>query len=108
MSQEFDIDALLQEEQDQMLKGNYPNPFEPEFIIVIFIHRELLFQFFTVVDEDDLKWVANEKKVSLLINSSMTIFVVKTLGFRKLDHSSEMQNDASWLLKGFKLWNIFV
>ena len=38
MSQEFDIDALLQEEQDQMLKGNYLSPFKPKFIVVIFIH----------------------------------------------------------------------
>ena len=27
-------------------------------------------------------------------NSSMEIFVLKPLGFRKLSHSSEMRNDA--------------
>ena len=32
------------------------NPFKPEFTMVIFIHYSRL-----VVDENDLKWVANEK-----------------------------------------------
>ena len=39
----------------------YINPFKPEFIIVIFIHNKL------VVDEDDLKLVANEKNILFLL-----------------------------------------
>ena len=42
-----------------------------------------------VVDEDDLKWAANEKKISYLLNNS-----TKTPSFRKLSLSSEKQNDA--------------
>ena len=38
------------------------------------------------MDEDDLKWVTNEKYT--------VIFVLKQQCFTKLSHSSEMQNDA--------------
>ena len=47
-----------------------------------------------MVNKDDLKSVTIAKKTVLLLNSSMTIFVLKPLGFRKLGHYSEMQNDA--------------
>ena len=53
-----------------------------------------------VVDENDLKWVTNE--YCYFQNSSMKIFVVKPLGFRKLSHASEMQNDALMYRVGLK------
>ena len=31
------------------------------------------------------------------------MFVLKSLGFRKLGHSSEMRNDASWGFKGLRI-----
>ena len=39
---------------------NHVDPFEPEFTIVIFIHYKPRIRL--AVDEDDLKWVTNEKK----------------------------------------------
>ena len=53
------------------------------------------------MNEDDFKWVTNEKKIVLLINSSMKIFVLKPLGFRKLSYFSEMLNDALMHREGF-------
>ena len=47
-----------------------------------------------VVDEDDLKWVANEKNVLLLLKQSHKKIYSKTLRYRKLGNSSEMRNDA--------------
>ena len=47
-----------------------------------------------VVDEDDLKLVANERKISLILKSSMKICVSKPPRCKKLSHFSEMQNDA--------------
>ena len=41
-----------------------------------------------VVDEDDLKWMANKKVIF------MKMFVLKHLGFRNLSHSSEVPNCA--------------
>ena len=55
-----------------------------------------------MVDEDDLKWVANEKIYCYYKNSSIKIFGLKTLGFRKLSHFSEMQNDALRHCEGLK------
>ena len=46
------------------------NSFKPEFNIFIFIHRNSRL----VVDEDDLKWETNEKKVVVIKQ-----FVLKTL-----------------------------
>ena len=54
------------------------------------------------MDEDDLKWVANEKNMLLLLDSSMISFVLKPLGFRKLSHSKEMRNDALKHREGLK------
>ena len=38
--------------------------------------------------------------ILLLLQSPMTIFVLKSPGFRKLGYSSEMQNDALMHLEG--------
>ena len=54
------------------------------------------------MDEDDLKRVANENKILLLLKSSMKIFVLKLTCFRKLSHSAEMQNDALVHCEGLK------
>ena len=40
-----------------------------------------------VVNEDDLKWMANEKRVSILLDGSKKIVVVKPIVLRKLCHS---------------------
>ena len=64
--------------------------------------RELLSQFATLVDEDDLKWMANEKNILLLLNSSMETLALQPLDFRKLNHSSEMQHDSLMHREGLK------
>ena len=47
-----------------------------------------------VLDEDDLKWVINEKNI-VIIKKFHENFRSKTaVGFNKCSHSSEMQNDA--------------
>ena len=47
-----------------------------------------------VVDVDDLKWVANEKNI-LLIKKKLHLNVhTKTHMCRKLNHPTEMRNDA--------------
>ena len=46
------------------------------------------------MDEYDLKWLANENNISVLLKQFHEKFVLKSLGFFKLSHSSEMQNDA--------------
>ena len=54
-----------------------------------------------VVDENDLKWVTNEKIYCYFQKNSIKIFVLKPPGFRKLIHSSEMLNDALMHREGF-------
>ena len=44
-----------------------PLTFKPEFTIVIFIHYKSRIAFAIVVNEDDLKWVTNDKKRLLLL-----------------------------------------
>ena len=62
------------------------NRFKREFPIIIFIHykpRIAVAISRLVVDEDDLKWVTNEEKMSLLLkqfHETMTIFVLIPLG----------------------------
>ena len=46
--------------------------------------------------------VANENNMVLLLNNSMKICGLKALGFGKLGHSSEMQNDALMHREGLK------
>ena len=56
-----------------------------------------------MVDVDDLKPVANEKKyIVIIINSSTKIVILKPLGFRNLSHSSDMRNDALMHREGLK------
>ena len=66
--------------------------------MVIFIHYKPRI----VVDKDDLKWVTTEKNILSLLLNSITIFVLESLGFRKLSHASEMQNDALMHREGLK------
>ena len=40
------------------------------------------------------KWMVNGKKLSLLFEKFHEIFVLNPVGFRKLSHSSEIENDA--------------
>ena len=54
------------------------------------------------MDEDDLKWMANEKNILLLLNSSMETLALQPPDFRKLNHSSEMQHDALMHREGLK------
>ena len=39
-----------------------------------------------------LKWVTNEKNMLLFLEQFLGNFVLKPLGFRKLNHASEMRN----------------
>ena len=61
------------------------NPFKPEYTIVIFIHYKPSISIAIhrnsrlVVDEDDLKWVANEKKALLLRQLQRIVFILKPL-----------------------------
>ena len=48
-----------------------------------------------VVDKDDLKWVVNEKKISLLLKQFHRNFCFKTPRCRKISDSSGRQNNAS-------------
>ena len=54
------------------------------------------------MDKNDLKWVANEKTILLLLNIFKTIFVLKPIGRRNLGQFSRMQNDASMHREGLK------
>ena len=54
------------------------------------------------VDEDDLKWVENEKKISLLLKQFPEYNRFKTTRCGKLGHSSEMQNDVLMHREGLK------
>ena len=78
------------------------NPFRPEFTIH---HKppiaELLSQFSTV-EEDGLMWLANGKKLSLLLKQFRENVRFKTPRCRKLGHSSEMQNAALMHREGLK------
>ena len=47
-----------------------------------------------VVDEDDLKWVANDKKVLLLLKQFQENVRSETPRCRKLSHFLELKNDA--------------
>ena len=63
----------------------------------IFSHFYLFYicrNFQHVVDEDDLKWMTNEKKISLLLTHAVEKNVMQPLRFRRLSHFSEMQNDG--------------
>ena len=55
-----------------------------------------------VVDEDELKCVANENNILLLLNTSIEMLGLKSLGSRKLSHYSEMQNDVLMHREGLK------
>ena len=60
------------------------NPFNPEFTIIILIHYKPRL----VVDEDDLKWVINEKYIVLFFKQ------FSSTSCRKLSNFAEMQDDA--------------
>ena len=55
-----------------------------------------------VVNEDDLKWLENEKNISLLSKQFRENIRFKTPGCGKLGHSSEMQSDALMHREGLK------
>ena len=54
------------------------------------------------MDEDDLKWVANEKNILLLLEQFHENVVLKLPDFRTISHFSEMQNDALMHREGLK------
>ena len=75
------------------------NSFRPEFTIVDSSHSLQAANYCRnsrlVVNEDDLKWVANmKKKMKLLAKQFCGNIDLKTPRCRKLGDSSEMQNDA--------------
>ena len=49
-----------------------------------------------------MKWVTNERKKCYYLNSSMNIFVLEPLSFKKLSHYSGMQNDILMQREGLK------
>ena len=55
------------------------------------------------MDEDDLKWVAIEKEGFIIIKTVPH----KIMFFKKLGHSSEIQNDALMHCEGLKGFNYF-
>ena len=65
------------------------NPFKPQFAIVIFIHYEL-------------KWVANEKRILLLLKQFQENVRSETPMCRKLSHSSDLQNYVLMHHQGLK------
>ena len=54
------------------------------------------------MDKDELKCVANEKNILLLLSTSIEMLGLKSLCYRKLSHYSEMQNDALMHREGLK------
>ena len=76
----------------QWVKGYYNNgslTFNPEFAIVIFIHyKPRIAVAILAVDEDDLKWVANEKNMLSLSKLFHENFRSKTPRCTKLSHCS--------------------
>ena len=42
------------------------------------------------MNEDELKWVANAKKILLLFNCSMKIFVLEPIGFKEIEYFSRV------------------
>ena len=54
-----------------------------------------------VVDEDDLKWVTNEKSIAI-VKTVLIKCPSETPMCRKLSHSSQMQNDALIHREGLK------
>ena len=54
------------------------------------------------MDEDDLKWVANEKKILLFLKQLHENCGFKTTSCRKLNNFSEMQNYALMHREGLK------
>ena len=46
------------------------------------------------MNEDDLKWVKNEKNISLLLKQFRENLLSKTPRCRKLSHYSQIKNDA--------------
>ena len=57
------------------------------------------------MDEDDLKWVGNEKNVLLSLKQFHEHVRSKPLVLKKLSHFSEMQNDALMHREGFKTYS---
>ena len=57
------------------------------------------------MDEGGLKWVENEKNKVLLLKHFLEKNRSKTTRYRKLSHSSEMQNDALMHREGLKGFN---
>ena len=54
------------------------------------------------MNEDDLKWVGNEKNVLLSLKQFHEHVCSKPLVLKKLSHFSEMQNDALMHREGLK------
>ena len=68
---------------------NVFNPLKPEFTIVVFIHykpRIANRNSQLVVDKDDLKWVANDKKILLLCKQFQENFRSEIPRCGKLSH----------------------
>ena len=62
-----------------------PNPFKPEFTIVIFNHyKPRIVLAILDLDEDDLMWFKNLKKNQVLVHQFHGNFRSKTLSFRKI------------------------
>ena len=76
---------------------NY-NPFRPELAIAVdCCHNSRLVG---LVDKNNLEVGDKWKNILLLLKQFHENFSSKTTRCRKMSHSSEMQNDASWGLKG--------
>ena len=55
------------------------------------------------MDEDELKWVANEKKNIVIIKKNpIKYFFVKPIDFRKSSHTLDMENNALMHHEGLK------
>ena len=54
------------------------------------------------MNEDDLKWVTNGKKIVLLLTCSIKEIVLKPLILENLGNFSEMRNDALIHHEGLK------
>ena len=66
------------------------NPFKSEFIIVIFIYDKQRIAVALIANEDDLKWVGNEKNIVLSLEQFHGYLPSKTIGLGTLSHSSDI------------------
>ena len=80
---EMCVKTLLKIGQYVAIVCSQINPFKFEFVTVIFMYyKNCCRNSRLTVDEDDTKWVTNEKKYCDYIRNSIKMFILKPQGIR--------------------------